>query len=121
MGPARPCAVLCRGNADAAMRATRTCFFFAACHVALQQRWEADVVKWRSLPDSAQPPVQWVGRKGGEDVAWVVQWRRWGDPLHQWQVATAHGTASGLSATLQQAQRSAEAVLRVYGAGSVAD
>jgi hypothetical protein len=63
--------------------------------------------------------VQWVGREGGEDVAWISEWRRGGDQAHQWQVATPHGRASGLSPTLQEAQRSAEAVLCVYVAPAV--
>ena len=71
---------------------------------------------WRPLPDTAAPvaPVQWVGREAGEDVAWIVEWRRWGDPGHQWQVATPYGTAFGRRRTLQEAQRSADNVLRLY-------
>jgi hypothetical protein len=73
-------------------------------------------MEWRPLPESTTlcSPVQWVGRDGGEDVAWIIEWRHWGDGGHRWMVATPHGTAFGLRPTLEEAQRSVESVLRVY-------
>jgi hypothetical protein len=61
-------------------------------------------VEWRSLPEDASfcSPIQWVGRCGGEDVAWIIEWSHWGDRLHRWSVATEH---------------SAEQVLQAYGSG----
>lgn len=71
---------------------------------------------WRPLPENVElcPPAQWVGREDGEDVAWVTEWRQWGDHGHRWLVATPYGTATGLRPTLAEAQSSAESVLRAY-------
>jgi hypothetical protein len=76
-------------------------------------------VEWRSLPEDASfcSPVQWVGRCGGEDVAWIIEWSHWGDRLHRWSVATEHRTAFGLRPSLEEAQQSAEQVLHAYGSG----
>jgi hypothetical protein len=83
---------------------------------------ETRFMKWRPLPETAEPlaSAHWVGREGGEDVAWIVELRR-GDQAHKWQVTTPHGIASGLSPTLQAAQQSAEAVLRVYRRDAAAE
>jgi hypothetical protein len=74
-------------------------------------------MRWRPLP--ANPgltnPVQWVGCEQGEDVAWVTQGRRWGEPDYRWTAATRYGTASGWRGTLKEAQQSAEAVLHEHG------
>lgn len=77
-------------------------------------------MEWRPQPETAEPftAVQWIGREDGEDVAWIAAWRSWCDQDRQWQVATRYGTASGQRRTLQEAQRSAEDVVRVYGVGT---
>lgn len=74
-------------------------------------------MEWRSLPETGvhYPPAQWVGCVAGEDVAWIVQWRYWGDVRYRWTVETSYGTAFGLRLALHEAQHSAESVLLVYG------
>ena len=71
-------------------------------------------MKWRPQPETAEPSTdaQWVGREGSEDVAWIVEWRGWGDQGRQWQVATPHGTAAGVGPPRQEAPREVEEVLR---------
>src|SRR4051794_29497615 len=96
----------------------------AAAGASRRRRQEGKTgrMEWRPLPGVGElfPPVQWVGREGGEDVAWVTERGRWGDPGHgyRWQVATPYGAAFGVRRTPQDARRSAEDVLRVYGAPS---
>jgi hypothetical protein len=74
-------------------------------------------MEWHPLPEEAAAslaPVQWVGRAGGEDVAWISEWRHGGGASCRWQVATPHGRAAGLCRTLAEAQRVAEEVRRVH-------
>ena len=75
-------------------------------------------MQWRPLPADGllSRPVQWVGHENGEDVAWITQGRRWGEPGYRWLVATPHGSAFGRCPALQGAQRLAEAILREHGA-----
>jgi hypothetical protein len=75
-------------------------------------------MEWCPLPETARPypPTQWVGCENGEDVAWITEWRHWGDLRLRWMVTTPNGTAFGLRQTFDEARRSAEGVWHLYGA-----
>jgi hypothetical protein len=85
-------------------------------HAAPQQRG-GELVEWHPLPEAAAPPapVRWIGREGGEEVAWISEWRHWAGGGCRWQVATPHGRAAGLCQTLPEAQRLIEEVRRAHG------